>query len=47
MKTKIGEVTGKTLYSTCGSIWFSTPEAAQRAGDKRDDSIQRSKTTKD
>lgn len=34
LKTKIGETTGKTLYSYDGCYWFSTPDAAATAYSK-------------
>jgi hypothetical protein len=35
MKEKIGEHTGKRLFSVDGRTWFSTPEMAQKAYDNR------------
>ena len=34
LKTKVGETTGRTLYSYDGAYWFSSPDAALDAARK-------------
>ena len=47
IQTKIGEITGKTLYSWDAKCWYSTPEAAGRGLMAENERLENSLEVKD